>query len=157
LAYQRRYNAQRRDKDRAYRSANKDHINALSIARYRACKIEGKTTQQQRWCAKNPEKARMLNVRNQATRRAKMSNAPFDPRGIKKFISEIRRNKSVRCYYCDRTIPGSNVHIDHVVALSKGGAHSISNLCASCPECNLGKNSKMIKDWMRLGQQILAI
>ena len=40
-----------------------------------------------------------------------------------------------------------NTHLDHYMPLSKGGAHSISNVVWSCAACNLTKNNKLpIKD-----------
>jgi hypothetical protein len=49
-----------------------------------------------------------------------------------------------RCFYCGRDLvdwTGPNMHLDHKIALSKGGIDSESNLVASCPECNLEKGA----------------
>ena len=39
-------------------------------------------------------------------------------------------------------IDKKDYHIDHIMPLSKGGRHTISNLVVSCPTCNLQKNAK---------------
>jgi len=46
-----------------------------------------------------------------------------------------------RCVYCG-CIP-QVMTVDHVVPLSKGGAHNAYNVVPSCSSCNSSKNSKM--------------
>jgi len=46
------------------------------------------------------------------------------------------------CYWCNRSLKGRKVHIDHYVPLFRGGFHTISNLVVSCDKCNLTKNAK---------------
>jgi 5-methylcytosine-specific restriction endonuclease McrA len=48
------------------------------------------------------------------------------------------------CYLCGGGIEPSDVHYDHVVPLSKGGAHSMANIRATHSICNLRKKDKII-------------
>lgn len=48
------------------------------------------------------------------------------------------------CVYCGSspTKDGVKLHIDHVLAHSKGGEDELENLVTACEECNLGKNDR---------------
>ena len=46
------------------------------------------------------------------------------------------------CYWCNTKLNKNNTHLDHLMPLSKGGEHTLSNLVISCPTCNLQKNAK---------------
>lgn len=50
-----------------------------------------------------------------------------------------------KCYYCD----GPFEHLDHAIALSKGGYHCLANFRPSCESCNLSKSSKSYKEWIK--------
>lgn len=90
-------------------------------------------------------------------RRAIKMARTVEPKQIEAWATRIRSSKEVRCYYCDGIIPADSVHIDHVVPLSREGRHSIENLCASCPKCNLTKNDTPLQNWRRVGQQVLPL
>lgn len=49
-----------------------------------------------------------------------------------------------RCAYCRKA---GQMTIDHVVPLSRGGRHSISNLVPACRSCNKQKGSLTISEW----------
>lgn len=61
------------------------------------------------------------------------------------------------CYYCSKKVSTKSIHFDHIIPLSKGGPHSVDNLCVSCAECNMQKHDNPIEKWVKFGQQILAI
>lgn len=106
------------------------------------------------WRAANKEKIRNRDMR----RRARVASALLgNPQLIIQWMTEIRKQKSVRCYWCGTKLPGRKVHFDHVQSIASGGAHSISNLCASCPECNLSKQAKSAARWDRHPQLFLSL
>ena len=51
------------------------------------------------------------------------------------------------CPYCGKKIRSGDAHIDHLVPLSKGGLHTISNLVVCCSSCNLKKSAKDLNEW----------
>lgn len=52
---------------------------------------------------------------------------------------------NLRCVYCD--VVGVNLHRDHVVPHSRGGADDAENCVMACPPCNLGKSDKLPSEW----------
>ena len=45
----------------------------------------------------------------------------------------------LRCVYCGVDLVNAEVHLDHVIPESQGGATSYSNLQVTCRKCNLEK------------------
>ena len=52
----------------------------------------------------------------------------------------IKSNQRNRCYWCKQK---KKLTMDHVIPLSKGGLHEISNVVAACRPCNSHKNNKL--------------
>lgn len=49
-----------------------------------------------------------------------------------------------RCIYCG----GPFEHVDHLIPLSRGGAHAIQNLVPSCAHCNISKGDRYLgSEW----------
>ena len=55
-----------------------------------------------------------------------------------------KRDRGI-CYLCGRLIE-QDVHYDHVVPLSQGGAHSEDNLRVTHARCNLIKGKKLVEE-----------
>jgi len=45
----------------------------------------------------------------------------------------------IHCVYCDDDLTDKEVHMDHVLAESKGGQTTYDNLQVTCRKCNLAK------------------
>jgi 5-methylcytosine-specific restriction endonuclease McrA len=43
------------------------------------------------------------------------------------------------CVYCDEDLSDAEIHMDHVIPESKGGATTYHNLQVTCRKCNLAK------------------
>ena len=43
------------------------------------------------------------------------------------------------CVYCDEDLTDKEIHMDHVIAESKGGETTYNNLQVTCRKCNLAK------------------
>jgi len=87
------------------------------------------------WRSKNPEKRRASIVR----RRAKERNAGGSHTA--QDIKWILRAQRGKCAYCREKF-GDKYHVDHIVALSKGGSNDRSNIQLTCKSCNLRKHAK---------------
>lgn len=53
------------------------------------------------------------------------------------------------CPYCDKPMRSPQKSLDHVVALSKGGMHSITNVVVCCKTCNTRKAAQAIHVWQQ--------
>jgi hypothetical protein len=70
------------------------------------------------------------------------SRGPRDPSLRLRFL--VMRRDSFRCRQCGASpavMPGVELHVDHVVAWSAGGATTMVNLQTLCLRCNLGKSN----------------
>lgn len=59
-------------------------------------------------------------------------------------IVQLKAPNDGVCCYCYSTFPTSILTIDHVVPLSKGGAHTASNLALACFSCNSRKRASIL-------------
>lgn len=65
-----------------------------------------------------------------------------------------------KCFYCNTVT--SNLHMDHVIPLVRGGRHAIGNVVPACSACNLAKHARYIAEWrfniltLRHKSQVLA-
>jgi 5-methylcytosine-specific restriction endonuclease McrA len=54
----------------------------------------------------------------------------------------VARDNST-CYLCHRQLSGLQITLDHVIPLTRGGAHTASNLRVACRSCNSSKGELM--------------
>jgi hypothetical protein len=66
------------------------------------------------------------------------------PRSLKYAVLK-RDNRT--CQLCGAKAPDVELHIDHIVPLSKGGTTTLDNLQVLCADCNLGKGNSDDTDW----------
>ena len=64
----------------------------------------------------------------------------------KRDYARLTRRYGGRCAYC----PSSATEWDHVVPISRGGRHGVSNLVPSCMPCNRSKGAKLLYEWLLL-------
>lgn len=173
------YRSKNREKIRAYnkqkaaekRKSNPERYRAIGLACYHRNKhrhIHKTRARTARWYAANKDRAIMASKlrrmskpearrADHARRRARKLAATIDDAGIKDWMKQIRSAPYARCHWCGTKVAGRKIHFDHVVALSRGGTHTIGNLCASCPDCNLKKHARVVADWICQGQTFLSI
>jgi len=96
-------------------------------------------------------------LRRNHVRRALQKKATVNLAGIKAWMKSVQSKPTCTCYYCQSVIKTSELHWEHIVPLSRGGSHSVENLCVSCAACNLSKHSKSVQAFIVTGQQILSL
>jgi 5-methylcytosine-specific restriction endonuclease McrA len=109
-------------------------------ADYKARNPEKIKIKSKRWQQNHPEQ-----VRHQARiRRIRKLNAP----GTHSIADEKAQFKMQKgcCWWCGKKIKGQ-YHVDHRIALSRGGSDWPNNICISCPRCNESKHNKMPWEW----------
>ena len=50
---------------------------------------------------------------------------------------------STHCYWCKTPLDNIVSHVDHLVPISKGGKHTVSNVALTCQSCNNSKKNIM--------------
>jgi len=79
-----------------------------------------------------------------AARRARITgNTIGDRKEIAAIYSTAQDAPRVRCYICGNLIPKGKRQVDHIIPISKGGAHTPSNLAVACEHCNETKAAKL--------------
>jgi 5-methylcytosine-specific restriction endonuclease McrA len=93
------------------------------------------------WLARNPEKRRVSAMKCRIRRKFVMSKGSVTAQQWLDCLAVWGG-----CAYCPRT---TNLHMDHVMPLVKGGVHDISNVVPACESCNLSKKAKLLSEWHR--------
>lgn len=97
-------------------------------------------------------KARFYNQKH--VRRAREATPIQEAQRCIAVIQKVSKARTHTCYYCRKQFRGS-AHVDHIVALAKGGKHEVSNLCVSCGPCNLSKAVRAVSD-LGLAEPVFA-
>lgn len=98
-----------------------------------------------RWAAENPERrkknalAYARRFRRAHPERANIRKGRVDFAGL---ILEF----GMVCHICESPIDPPDLHFDHVIPLSRGGAHSIDNIRPAHAGCNLRKGTKLMAE-----------
>ena len=109
------------------------------------------------WMKKHPECARRAGRRYAvlhldrredlaAQRRAKQRGVTVE-KVMRSLVFERDRG---RCHLCGKKVPARRWHLDHLIPLAKGGAHSYKNVAVSCARCNLKKGVGRLPTQLRL-------
>lgn len=96
---------------------------------------------QKQWRKRNPEKVRAMDFNRRARELKAIGIVTV------KVIKELYFEQSGLCAYCGIRV-FDDYHVDHMVPLVNGGSNLKENLCISCPDCNLSKNSKTMNEWI---------
>lgn len=89
----------------------------------------------------------MYAARN-ATRKASWKVGGRQERVSRAYI--VARDKS-RCHLCGKACRDEEIHLDHLIPLSRGGTHAPENLRVACAKCNLEKGARA------RGEQLLLV
>lgn len=88
------------------------------------------------WRERNRERVRASVQRQRAVRRkARIGEIPSN------HMEQLLGFQGGCCAYCHEEL--IEHHVDHVIPLSRGGAHSWENLVLACPACNQWKYTKL--------------
>lgn len=132
---------QRRVKSRARYVANACLIKDQYKKRY-ARNIEHERLRQVVYKHSNPDK-----VAKWGEKRKQMAAANADGSLTHSVCDEMFKSAK-RCPYCERGLNAGNKTLDHIIPLSKGGAHGIHNVLIFCRTCNLRKKAMDFSEWM---------
>lgn len=104
---------------------------------------------------------RLQEVLRRRRKQAGTKIEPFIPAGSDEEVKRERRKarelrqsswwkqKLARgtCYYCNAKVPPSELTMDHIVPLIRGGKSTKSNIVTACKECNNKKKYLLPIEW----------
>lgn len=103
----------------------------------------------------HPDRYRAQNKAAGARRKARLRGADVADSKINAVIREWRLRPTFRCFYCQKIFSTRRLQVDHVLPISKGGKHSVSNICKCCSHCNPSKGAKPVNGLCVNGQRLL--
>lgn len=133
------------------------HISAQRKARY-ATNPKKYIERTMAWQRANPEKARAKALRYgqspdgrivklMARHRYLQRQVGAPGRGVSaEQFAQLIASQGWRCTYCAQL---KKLELDHVVPLSRGGAHDIENAVGACKRCNCSKGARLLSEWSR--------
>jgi 5-methylcytosine-specific restriction endonuclease McrA len=134
-------NAENRNKHSAEYRINNIEKDRERHKKYDMTHREWRNKIARRWQINHPDVIAIFN----ANRRARVLHAPGD--GItRQQRHEIMESYGNRCAYCGNA---DRLQIDHIVPLSKGGAHSVDNAVPACCHCNTSKSDDSLLIFMQ--------
>lgn len=138
LAARRRYYAENRETilagNRRWRKANKQAI-LDQVKSYREANKDAVRRGIKAWQKANPEKVRLYSRNHEAL---KVNAEGFH---TVEDIAAMRRSQKDKCALCSVRLRGKG-HVDHVIALTKGGSNWPRNLQLLCAPCNTSKGAR---------------
>ena len=90
----------------------------------------------QRWRANNRDKDHATQQRRRA---AKLAAPRVDFTAAE--WEQLKQQYHNQCAYCDATV---SLTQDHIVPLSKGGSHTLTNILPACQSCNSRKGNRSV-------------
>ena len=129
---------------KAYCQANRERISAQKKVHY-AANRERILAQKKIYIATHSNK----NLACTHKARAEKIGAKIgDTAAILIWLNGWRTEAPVACHYCKKVSTGTDMEIDHVIPMSKGGPHDLSNLVVCCKPCNCSKYNKLPEVWL---------
>lgn len=132
---------------------NVEHAKAVTKARYFANRDELLVYSRERSKEHYQKNKDQYYLRSAARRARKLGAGGNLTRGIRK---RLFASQNGRCVYCG-VVLGTSPHLDHIVPLVRGGAHSDDNVQLLCKPCNLSKGAKMPDEFLKYRDELLAM
>lgn len=151
-AYSKANAAKIRARRAAWAKANAERIRAYNIS-WREANPERHSANRAAWAKANPEKVRGYNSMRRALRAG--ASVGYLPSNYRTILFNFYGNKCMRPG-CDKEINAQNpLSEDHIIPLSKGGAHAFYNMQVLCVSCNCTKKDYHADDY-REGRVLLG-
>lgn len=135
------------DYHKNYRTEHAEQVSAVKADWYKRNKIRIKPRMlatSKAWKENNPEKVRLQKRASQSRRKATIRHVGGTYTEADVMLQ--LKGQNGKCWWCSKSIVGA-YHVDHRIALSRGGTNWPSNICISCPDCNQSKYDKMPWEW----------
>lgn len=113
----------------------------------------------QPWLIETPEQRAERRIQSKITQRARQYRQRAKKLGAQADLvvrHEIIERDASTCYLCGKTCQPSDIHLDHVIPLSRGGHHTADNIKVSCAQCNLSKGTLTAEEY-RAARSVRAL
>lgn len=101
------------------------------------------------WHQKNPDAMRIKKSNRRARQKASGGTVSRD------LVRRLLELQKFRCVNCKVDLREAGSHLDHIVPLAKGGAHTDGNMQLLCPTCNMRKSDKDPIEWAQQQGRLL--
>lgn len=125
---------QTNERGKQRRRENPEHERALQRQRY-AKNPQRANKYMQEWKIKNPGKKSIYARKCEARRKGAPGAYTVDD------ILDIKKQQKDRCAYCTVSIRAA-FHIDHIIAIARGGSNDRKNIQLLCAKCNRSKHAR---------------
>jgi 5-methylcytosine-specific restriction endonuclease McrA len=129
-----------------YREENKELLRSKSRMAQRAARLadpEGMRDRAKAWWDANQEKHRFYQMNRRVAKIGNPGSVGVSERDWLRLVNRMLH----ACFYCDERV--ADLHMEHVIPLSRGGRHAIGNIVPACASCNLRKSASFVTEWMR--------
>lgn len=99
-----------------------------------------------KWAEDNPERYKALFANRYALEKNAVGSYSMED------LLHLYDEQEGRCAYCGISIywtVKNDIHVDHVLALSRGGTNWPDNLALACRDCNCSKKEKTVEEWLQ--------
>lgn len=146
-----------RERTRKWRTRNPDHqsdyyqrnkaVILKRTGRYQRMHPKEMKAWHRKWRLKHPLKYRAYAKAKAHRYMARKRNASVGDKQVDQVIRGWHLLKRFKCTYCAKSFSTDRLSIDHIWPISKGGKHTVSNICRSCKPCNSQKRDRT--DWKK--------
>ena len=137
------YHKQLRDK---WYNENKEHHKKLREEWYRKNK-EHHSELMRKWNENNPVRVRAYSMKHDHIERAKKAGVKYKDIPLE-FYTELIEKTSICPYRGKWVTDDMKMAIDHLVPLSRRGAHIRDNIILCCSKCNRDKHTKTVDEYL---------
>jgi 5-methylcytosine-specific restriction endonuclease McrA len=137
-----------RQKAMNYYMANKDACIEVRKAYYAKNK-EKMSAWHKQYEAENKDKRKAWRIANRELKRLLENNRRLKIVGVlsKGIVKTLMEKQKGLCNGCQVDLMVARYHVDHIVAVSKGGKNIDSNVQLLCVSCNTSKGAKDFSEW----------
>ena len=141
---------------RVYYQKNKERIKAYARS-YQQANRDVSNARTRAWHKAHPAESKANKSNAKHARRALEYATRVDTYGIYLWMKRVKSTPVVTCHWCRETLLGILSVFDHVIPISKGGPHTLENLCVCCGSCNSSKKNRLPSQWSVNGQTFLNL
>ena len=113
----------------------------INTENYRVKHWDKKLKNQREWRKSNPERARF----HELNRERRLHATPKELIPSNQALADWKKLYGQSCCYCGTT---GKLSLEHIIPISRGGLHTLSNILWACRSCNSSKGNDTFIIWL---------